>query len=131
MPLVRDLQAILGEERVNAALAERQKRRAEDARRASAPAADASAIAPALAAFAAGNALDYTVVRADTEALDIDVTRCAYVALMERLGARDLGPLLLCERDYALAASAGLELTRTTTCMQGGECCDFRFRRRG
>ncbi|HPG26456.1 MAG: L-2-amino-thiazoline-4-carboxylic acid hydrolase [Spirochaetaceae bacterium] len=130
VPLVRDLQAILGDRVVREALAERQRRRAEAARRSALPAIDASAIAPALATFAAGEALEYEIVRADSDALEVDVTRCAYVALMDRLDARDLGPVLLCDRDHELAATAGLELVRTTTCMQGGACCDFRFRRR-
>lgn len=61
----------------------------------------------------------------------MNVTRCSYTALMEKLGARDLGPLLLCNLDFAVAERAGLELRRTQTCMQGAAFCDFRYRKRG
>ncbi len=38
---------------------------------------------------------------------------------MEELDARDLGPLLICECDFALADSLGIELKRSKTRMQG------------
>ena len=49
---------------------------------------------------------------------------------MERLGARDIGHLLICNLDFPMALRAGTELTRTQTCMQGGSHCDFRYRKR-
>ena len=130
VPLIRDLQRVLGEDVVNRALAERNRLQREDARRARHPEPDLSAFAAGTEAYAAGDALEYEVVAQDADRYDIDVTRCAYKATMERLGAVDLGPLLICELDFAMAERAGLELVRTQTCMQGASHCDFRYRRR-
>ena len=80
--------------------------------------------------YAAGEALDYEVVTDDGERFDMDVRRCAYAEMMERLGARDVGHLLICNFDFPLARRAGLELTRTQTRMQGADFCDFRYRKR-
>ena len=44
---------------------------------------------------------------------------------MERIGARDLGQLLICDGDFAMADELGLELERTTTCMAGDGHCNF------
>ena len=47
------------------------------------------------------------------------------------MGARDIGHLLICNRDYPAAAKIGMNLTRSQTRMQGAGFCDFRYRRRG
>ena len=72
----------------------------------------------------------FVFLRRDDDHFDMNVTRCAYAELMERLGARDIGPLLICNADFAMAERAGLELERTQTRMQGAAHCDFRYRRR-
>ena len=131
VPLLRDLQAILGEETVNAALAERLRRQLAQAREAKAPPGDPRKLAEGTETYAAGDALDYEILACDEERFDMNVTRCQYTALMERLQARDLGPLLVCGADFAMAERAGLELVRTQTCMQGASHCDFRYRKRG
>lgn len=82
------------------------------------------------ASFAAGDALQYDVLREDEEAFDFNVTGCQYKALMAELDAVDLGALLFCDGDFASAEAYGLELTRTQTCMQGAGHCDFRYRLR-
>ena len=87
-------------------------------------------MAAATEAYAAGDALEYEVLRSDDEHFDMNVTRCGYAAMMERLGARDIGHLLICHQDFALADAVGLELVRTQTCMQGASHCDFRYRKR-
>ena len=48
------------------------------------------------------------------------------------LGLEDLGSLIHCSRDHAMVAGFNddLELTRRQTIMEGGSCCDFRFRRK-
>jgi predicted ArsR family transcriptional regulator len=130
VPLVRDLQAILGEKVVNDALAERTRRNVEAARQAPAPDIDLSDLAAGMDHYAAGDALEYEVLAAERDRFDLDVTRCEYATLMERLGARDIGHLLICNMDYKMAAELGTELTRTGTCMQGADRCDFRFRKR-
>ena len=80
------------------------------------------------AGFAAGNALRYDLLREDADAFEFNVTGCQYKAMMEELGALDLGGLLLCNADFATADAMGLELVRTQTCMQGASHCDFRYR---
>ena len=82
------------------------------------------------ASFAAGDALEYDVLREDEEAFDFNVVGCQYKALMVKLDAVDLGGLLFCDGDFAAAKAFGLELARTQTCMQGASHCDFRYRLR-
>lgn len=57
-----------------------------------------------------------------------DVCRCRFVELLDAADARILGPLL-CEVDasYFRQEFTTLRLSRTTTRMQNGERCDFRF----
>jgi hypothetical protein len=78
----------------------------------------------------AGDALDYQVVQQTADTFDVDVTRCRYAELYRRLGAPELGSLLVCSADGAMADGAGeLQLTRTQTIMQGATHCDFRYAR--
>lgn len=130
VPLIRDLQAILGEDVVNAALEERLRRQAGQAEDAPPVEPDMARMGEATKMFAAGDALEYEMVGADDEHFDMNVHRCAYAEMMERLGARDVGHLLLCNLDFAEATRAGLDLTRTQTLMQGATFCDFRYRKR-
>ena len=130
VPLVRSLQRALGEDVVNAALAESLKRDTEQARAAHPEPGDPRRLAAGTEVYAAGGALEYEILASDEDRFELDVTRCGYAALMERLDARDLGPLLICGHDFAMAERAGLALTRTQTCMEGASHCDFRYRRR-
>lgn len=130
VPLVRDLQAILGEQVVLDALAERLRRQQEAAERGPKGEPDFERVRQGMEHFAAGGALEYRVLDQREDGIDMDVTSCAYARLMERLGARDLGPSLVCGPDFAQATRIGARLTRTQTCMQGASHCDFRFARR-
>lgn len=78
--------------------------------------------------FGIGVEFEFNVLKRSSDAFHVDVTKCAYTQLMDELNARDLGPLLVCNCDFALADGLGLELTRKKTCMKGDGCCDFRFR---
>ncbi len=129
VPLVRDLQRILGEDVVNAAL----ERRIEDGvAEARASAFDSSGIdlgeggAAAMEHYGEGIPFEYEVRTRERDRFDVDVKRCGYAEMMERLGAREIGHLLICHNDFPRAEQAGLELVRTQTCMQGGSHCDFR-----
>ena len=66
------------------------------------------------------------------EACEINVTRCRYAEFYTKIGAPELGFLLVCSADFTMAEgySAGLQLTRTQTIMQGAGHCDFRYRRK-
>ena len=61
----------------------------------------------AMGAYAEGGALEFEVVDKSDDGIDMDVTRCRYAELMESLGARDLGPALVCNGDFAAAAVIG------------------------
>ncbi|MEM8562656.1 MAG: L-2-amino-thiazoline-4-carboxylic acid hydrolase [Pseudomonadota bacterium] len=79
--------------------------------------------------FAEGGALKYDVIVSSNDAFAFNISQCAYAQMMEELGGREFGHLLLCGRDFADAKRLGLELERTQTRMQGGDYCDFRYRR--
>ena len=80
------------------------------------------------ASFGIGVDFEFDVKKRTDEEFQVDVHRCGYTKLMDDLGARDLGPLLVCNCDFALADGLGLELKREKTCMKGDGHCDFRFR---
>ena len=131
VPLVRDLQRILGEDAVNQALEERLKQDMDAARKGKKADVDMSTFAAGVDQYAAGNALDYEIVRSDDRHFDMNVHRCAYAEMMDRLGAREIGHLLICNHDFPMAERAGLVLERTQTRMQGAPFCDFRYRKKG
>ncbi len=131
VPLIRDLQAILGEDVVMEALRERLRRRIaaarSRARRDVAFEKRVRRIERDFAAYGEGDVLEYEARRTEDGGLAIDVTGCRYADLMEELEARDLGELLLCGEDAAVVAGAGTRLERTHTKMQCASHCDFRF----
>jgi len=64
------------------------------------------------------------------DALAIDVTGCRYAEFYKELGEPELGFLLVCSGDFAMAEGFGgdVELTRTQTIMQGAPTCTFRYK---
>lgn len=130
VPLVRDLQRLLGEEAVNEALGRRLEQLTEKVGRPGSE-ADFAGMEAGTARYARGGALDYEVIASDADRFNLNITRCGYMRMMEDLGARDIGHFLICDLDHPIAARAGMELTRTQTQMQGASFCDFRYRRRG
>lgn len=78
------------------------------------------------------DALDITVQREDALHYDYDVHRCSYAEMYHAMGLGEIGHLLSCARDsvFIEGYDARIELTRTTTLMQGGPRCDFRYRMR-
>ena len=135
VPLVRTLQAELGEERANALV--RQSlgplyRQLGDAWwRARGASTFGEKLSKSFETFAAGNALDYEVVKQTTDTFELNVTGCRYAKFYQELGAPELGFLLTCSADFAFAEGFGgeVDLTRTQTIMQGADHCDFRYRR--
>ena len=81
------------------------------------------------ASFGIGVEFEFDVLKRSDDEFHVDVHKCAYTKMMEEMGARDLGPLLICNCDFALAEGLGLELKREKTCMKGDGMCDFRFRK--
>ena len=80
--------------------------------------------------FCEAGALELVVLNHSHDAYDFNVTRCRYAEFYKEMGTSDLGFLLSCTRDFALASgiSDKLELIRTRTIMQGAGYCDFRLR---
>jgi hypothetical protein len=82
--------------------------------------------------WAGGGGLDIQVLDQTDDRLAFNVTRCRYAEFFKELGLADLGSLIHCSRDHAMVAGFNddLELARSQTIMEGGSCCDFRFRRK-
>jgi hypothetical protein len=135
VPLVKALQAELGEARANAlvrkALVESYRRVAEQWAQSKEDKNIGQMMASAFKTYAAGDALDYQVREQSKDAFAIDVTRCRYAEFYQELGEPELGFLLVCSADFAVAEGVGSDvaLTRTQTIMQGASHCDFRYRR--
>lgn len=61
--------------------------------------------------------------------LGYDYLECGACKLCRDEGCYELAQYL-CRLDFVLADMMGMELARTTTIAEGGECCDFRYRRK-
>ena len=135
VPLVKALQAELGEERANAfvrkALGDTYRRYGEEFRRRKNEKHLGSIMGSAFAAYARGKALDYRVIDQSQDTFEFDVTGCRYADFYKELGEPELGFLLVCSADFPTAEGIGpdIELTRTQTIMQGANHCDFRYKR--
>ena len=134
VPLVKALQRELGEGRANAivgqALGELYRKYGEKWWRAQAGTDLGDKMAASFERFAAGDAIDYDVVKRAPDAFDVNVNGCRYAEFYKALGAPELGFLLVCSADFPMAEGfgAGVQLTRTQTIMQGASHCDFRYR---
>ncbi len=135
VPLVQALQAELGEDRANAlvrkALGDMYRSLGEKWWRGQGARSFGENVASAFALYAAGDALDYQVVKQSEDTVEIAVTGCRYAQFYKELGVPELGFLLVCGSDFAMAEGFGpdIELTRTQTIMQGASHCDFRYMR--
>ena len=135
VPLVKALQAELGEERANRlvrkALGDTYRRFGEEFWRTKNEKNLGTTMASAFATYARDDALDYSVIAQSQDAFEIDVTGCRYAEFYKELGEPELGFLLVCSADFTTAEGFGpdIKLTRTQTIMQGAAHCDFRYRR--
>jgi hypothetical protein len=133
VPLVKALRTELGEERANLivrrALGELYREHGEKWWRKQAGSGLGERMNSALDKFAAGDALEYKVVRQAADGFDVDVTKCRYAEFYKELGEPELGFLLVCSADFPMAEGFGavVELTRSQTIMQGASHCDFRY----
>jgi len=134
VPLVKALQAELGEERANAlvreALGEQYRKFGERWWKSQGARELGEKMASAFEGFAAADALDYEVLRKDAQSFQVNVTGCRYAEFYKKIGAPELGFLLVCSSDIALAEgySDPVQLDRTQTIMQGASHCDFRYK---
>jgi hypothetical protein len=135
VPLVKALQAELGEERANAlvrrALGDIYRGYGEEFWRTKNEKNLGKIMASAFATYAREDALDYRVIEQSQDAFEIDVTGCQYAEFYKELGEPELGFLLVCSADFHTAdgLDPDIQLTRTQTIMQGASHCDFRYRR--
>ncbi len=69
------------------------------------------------------------IVENDEAKFGFNVTRCKFMEMYEEMGARDLGFLLSCNRDFAMfeGMAPDLDFSRTQTRMEGAPHCDFRY----
>jgi len=125
VPLVKALQAELGEARANAivrrTLGELYRGFGEEFWRAKNEHHLGKAVASAFATYARDGALEVQVTTESQDAFEFD----------KELGEPELGFLLVCSADFDTARGFGddIKLTRTQTIMQGASHCDFRYRR--
>ncbi|OAF05231.1 2-amino-thiazoline-4-carboxylic acid hydrolase [Bradyrhizobium centrolobii] len=135
IPLVKALQAELGETRANAlvrqALGDLYRRYGEEFWKAKNETNLGKAVASAFKTYARDDAIAYDVIEQTEDAFALDVKRCAYAEFYKALGEPELGFLLICTADFATADGFGPDVTlaRTQTIMQGADHCDFRYRR--
>jgi predicted ArsR family transcriptional regulator len=135
VPLVKALQAELGEDQANTivrkALGAMYRELGEKWWRSQGARSFGENMASAFAMYAAGDALDYQVVRQSEDSFEIDVSGCRYAQFYKELGVPELGFLLVCGSDFPMAEGFGpdIKLTRTQTIMQGASRCDFRYTR--
>jgi hypothetical protein len=133
VPLVKALQAELGEERANAivrqALGDLYRKYGEKWWRMQGARNLGEKLASAFDRFAAGDALDYEVIKQAPDAFEVNVTGCRYAEFYKEIGAPELGFLLTCSADFPMSAGFGtdVQFTRTQTIMQGASHCDFRY----
>jgi predicted ArsR family transcriptional regulator len=134
VPLIKALQAELGEERANAivrkALEPLYRKYGEKWSRSQGTRNLGEMVASTFEMlYAAGDALEYEVVKKTPEACEVNVTECRYAEFYKKIGAPELGFLLTCSADFSHAEGFGakVQLTRTQTIMQGASHCDFRY----
>jgi glyoxylase-like metal-dependent hydrolase (beta-lactamase superfamily II) len=74
----------------------------------------------------------FEIVPGDGQSFDYgkDVTECGIVKYLHAQGADELAPYL-CEWDYIMAETLGIQLRRTKTLAWGCDRCDFRMTRDG
>ncbi|MCK1652773.1 L-2-amino-thiazoline-4-carboxylic acid hydrolase [Bradyrhizobium sp. 149] len=143
VPLVKALQAELGEARANALVrkalgdlyrgfGEKFWKAKNNAKNNAKHETDlGNAVSSAFRTYARDDALAYDVIAQTEDVFAFDVTRCAYAEFYKALGEPELGFLLVCTADFATAEGFGPDVTleRTQTIMQGADHCDFRYRR--
>lgn len=77
-----------------------------------------------------GGALEINEIKKDNEIYHFDVTRCKYAEMYSKLGIKELGGILSCNRDsnFSKGFDKNLILERNQTIMEGSSCCTFRYK---
>jgi predicted ArsR family transcriptional regulator len=133
VPVIRAMQAEFGEERVNEVVGKTIQDIARQQGEATRAAGNIDTMAALADRFQNGvlreGSLMVDVVENDEAHFGFNVTRCKFMEMYEEMGARDLGFLLSCGRDFAMfeGMAPDLAFDRTQTRMQGASHCDFRY----
>ncbi len=79
--------------------------------------------------YTADRSLEFEVLAENRTEFHLDIHRCLFAEMYERLGMREYGTCLSCSRDEAflLGFNPHIKLVRTHTIMEGAESCDFRY----
>lgn len=135
VPVLRALRTDLGKERADALVAQALRDWSKQLFAAIAEKIDGSprrkwAAIQRVFGEVSGREVEFELLRHDAEAMDIDVTHCRFADFFRALGEPELGGLLICAADFAIAAVGDGEVTlgRDQTLMQGAPRCTFRYR---
>ncbi len=134
VPVIRAMQAEFGEEAVNEVVGRTIRDIARAQGEATRTAGEIDTMSAVAARFQGGvlreGSLVVDIVENDEARFGFNVTRCKFMEMYEEMGARDLGFLLSCNRDFAMfeGMAPELQFSRTQTRMQGATHCDFRYR---
>ena len=134
VPVIRAMQAEFGAEKVNEVVGKTIRDIAHAQGVAAREAGAIDTMAALAERFETGvlreGSLIVDVVERDDAHFGFNVTRCKFVEMYEELGARDLGYLLSCNRDFAMfeGMAPDVAFDRTQTRMEGAPHCDFRYR---
>lgn len=79
--------------------------------------------------WAEGDSLEFDIQEQTGQKLSFNVTRCQYAELYDRLGMKEYGFCLSCNRDEAFfeGFNPRMKFMRNQTIMQGAKTCDFRI----
>jgi hypothetical protein len=127
-PLIKHLEAELGLERARQLVRDGIGNRFREMARQMAEMMPAAAMVGSTGTrLIFGDALKFDVVREDNEVVAYNVTECEFARFFHEIGDPELGFLLVCSADHAVADGAGVTLQRTSTLMQGHTHCDFHW----
>lgn len=125
IPLVRAMEKALGRDKAHALVREALDAANRDIVAQRGSLLDIPTLAAEFAGFGLGIRYEFKTLEQTDTLLRNEVTHCDYAEFMEQIGARDLGELLICNSDFAMADQLGLRLERTKTCMAGDGSCNF------
>jgi hypothetical protein len=131
IPIVRAMERELGKERAHQLVREALDAANRKAVGARGSLLDIQTLDAEFAGFGEGIRYEFETVEKTDTLLRNSVSHCDYAEFMEQIGARDLGTLLICDSDFAMADELGLKLERTKTCMAGDGECNFCYHVKG
>lgn len=136
VPLVKTLQAELGEDKANdlvrRALSDLYRSFGEQWWKSIDGHTLSERVAAGFTTYQADKSLVFDVMKHSDDEVQVNVTGCRFAEFYKAIGTPELGFLLTCSSDFPMAEGFGsnIEFTRTQTIMQGASHCDFHYRLR-